>query len=540
MLRPRAAGNDALECPFEWVAQGRQSAAPQCATLSHESIGITADFYDRRQPAVFSARGALGTARGAATILAVPISAGDSSFGLLCVDSANPERRWTREDAALLGMVGDLFVTAIRRQRAEEDKQRLQMQLNQSQKMEAVGKLSGGIAHDLNNMLLPVIGYSDMLLARVPENSPDALELLEIRRAAEHAASLTRQLLAFSKKQVVKKTTTGINDVIQKMGKILDRVIGENIKIHFNLSEGLPPVLADPSQMEQVIMNLVVNARDAMPEGGSVSIRTRQVDTDSVPAKLISGAKPNGAFVEIIVRDTGRGIPKEIMDEIFDPFFTTKGHEGTGLGLHVVRSILEEHSGGIRVESYPGEGSEFHLFLPATSGSQPFAQAPRSSEAGYASTSAASPLPPAETPSPAVTRPPAETRGSGERILLVEDEESVIRFVARALKQHGYEVIEAMCVRDALDTFAEHGGRFDLVFSDAVLPDGNGVALLDQFLKERPDLPVVLSSGYTDKRSLLELAKERDIRFLQKPYALPLLFQTVRDALLNEGKAALA
>ncbi|CAN5209168.1 hypothetical protein BH23VER1_BH23VER1_10340 [soil metagenome] len=463
----------------------------------------------------------IARARKARSVLLLPLLDEDEVTGFLGVDCGGADREWNREEATLLRMAGDVIQTALRRKRATKDNEDLLLQLHQSQKMEAIGKLSGGIAHDFNNMLLPIIGYSDMLLEKIPPGGEMVEELTEIRRSAERAAALTRQMLAFSRKQVIRKTVVDLNEQLEGLEKMLARIIGEDIALRTELEPDLPPVNADQGQIEQVLLNLVVNARDAMPGGGAITISTSLVDHPPADVRLLAPGAPSDrgqSYVCVTVGDEGAGIEPDIADKIFEPFFSTKGNEGTGLGLSVVYGIVEQHGGGIQVRSKPGAGSQLSIYLPAAH--------PATALPTAAATERLKPK-------------GGSVRGRGEKILLVEDEISVIQFVSQALAQNGYEIVKATCFQDALLAFDAHGGDFDMIFTDAVLPDGNGVDLLERFLTQRPAAKALLSSGYTDKDSLLELAKEKDITFLQKPYALPILFQTVRDVIDQRTRAVL-
>jgi two-component system cell cycle sensor histidine kinase/response regulator CckA len=448
-----------------------------------------------------------------ASVVLAPLIEQDRLMGYLSLESAGP-REWPEEILGLLRTVVGTFAHTVNRARVDREKRRLQEQLTRAQRMEAVGRLSGGIAHDFNNTLLPIIGYADLLLARLGDDDPAAAELIEIRRAAQHAATLTRQLLAVSKRQVVTKVHLDLNEEIGAMGNLLRRIIGERIAFEGCLEEGLPAIHADPGQIQQVIMNLVVNARDAMPNGGRLTIRTRRADAAESAIPLLDGSTARGPLICLSVEDTGSGIAPEIRDRIFDPFFSTKGNEGTGLGLAVIFSIVEHHHGGLDVESSVGRGTTFRVLLPASTTAAPAAPAGQASR---------------------------ETLrvGKGERILLIEDEEAVNRFVTTALSTHGYEVLSAPNVRDAWDVFERENGRFDMVFSDAVLPDGNGVELIGRVLETRPTMRTLLSSGHTDKEALLRLAVDRDISFLQKPYSLPDLLRVVDDVLHGTNEAVL-
>ncbi len=444
-------------------------------------------------------------ARGFQTLLAVPMREGSRLLGFLGLHCSNPERQWVKENIAFLQMCSDILLSAMTRKRGEDERERLQAQLAQSQKMEAVGKLSGGIAHDFNNMLLPIIGYSDMLLDTFDAQDPRAGDIAEIRKAAERAATLTRQLLAFSRKQVISKQVFDVNGAITNLENMLKPIIGEHITLSTHFTARSLRVKADPGQIDQVIMNLVINARDAMPHGGTIAVTTGHTSAADGRVSLISKALPRGDYAYIEVRDDGCGMKPDLVERIFEPFYTTKGLDGTGLGLSVVYGILEQHMGGVAVTSQPGQGSSFTVFLPSTNEPDPL-----DSVEGA---------------------PELDLRGKGQRILLVEDEESALKFVSEALRKHGYDVVTAPNIRDAHRIVADHEQSFALIFSDAALPDGQGLDLLHEIMRTRPGLRGLLSSGYTDKHAVNGAVKHHAITFLQKPYSLPVLVRTVAEAL---------
>jgi len=434
------------------------------------------------------------------------LGAGDKATGYLFLRCASP-RTWTAEEEQLIHLAAGIFSNAIARRDAATERERLQSQLLQSQKMEAVGKLSGGIAHDFNNMLVPIVGYSDSILNAAPEGAPWLQEIREIKRSAESAATLTRQLLSFSRKQIISRKEMDLNGLVQKLQHMMRRLIGENIHFQTELAPGLWTVSADASQVEQCLMNLAVNGKAAMPEGGSIRIATEMIDSEDAEFSPPPLKKPHGLFARVTVRDTGCGMSKETLDRIYEPFFSTKGEEGTGLGLSVVYGIMEEHGGWITVESEPGKGTAFHLWFPALN----------------------EPLPQPMDSGLTVSRP--LPRGEGQRILLVEDEPGVLAFVSAALRQNGYTVLTADCGAAAREVFAREMDNLDLVMSDVVLPDTTGTEILEEFYALRPDLRAMLSSGYSEKPALLELIKTRGIHFLHKPYTLIQLLESVSKAL---------
>ena len=401
-----------------------------------------------------------------------------------------------------------ILITGIditERKRAQEEKKMMQAQLLQAQKMEAVGKLAGGVAHDFNNLLTTIHGYTELAMMELNETEPLYRDLKEIHLAAVRAASLTRQLLLFSRKQPMELTPLIINRTIDELLKMLNRLIGEDIAINTVLEPDLWTVRADAGNIEQVIMNLAVNARDAMPKGGRLTIKTENVTLDEEVCKVIPEARP-GKFVCLSVEDTGVGMDKDIIQHIFEPFFSTKEvGRGTGLGLSVVYGSVKQHEGWINIYSEPGRGSTFKVYLPAFS--------VRLEE---------------ETEEMISLQ---EFQGSGERILLVEDEEGVRKLANKALSKNGYVVFEAANAKEAMDIFEREEGKFHLVFSDVVLPDKTGLQLVHQLLSRKPELQILLSSGYTDDKSQWSAITKRGFRFLQKPYPLPDLLRAIKEAI---------
>ena len=383
----------------------------------------------------------------------------------------------------------------------------IEQQLAQSQKMELIGQLAGGVAHDFNNILQSMLGFTELAMMEDDLATLRRDFLPEIRRAGESAASLTRQLLAFSRRQVLEKKVVVLNELIERMGKMIRRVIGEDIQLDFHLHTEPGVVLVDPGQMEQVILNLVVNARDAMPQGGKLSITTSITTFSQDDLELHPEAIP-GTFICLAVSDTGSGMTPEVRSHIFEPFFTTKGiGKGTGLGLATVFGIIKQHDGWISVYSEPGKGTEFHIYVPA--------------HTNHARSDDSPPL------------PAAKPRGSGQHILLCEDEDMVRTLMARLLKRHGYRVQLAANAEEALQLFTTTSEPFDLVFSDVVLPGRSGLDLVSELKTIAPDLKVLMASGYTDDRTRWAHIKEQGWRYLQKPVSAHLLLQTLSD-MLNE------
>ncbi|MBN2105446.1 response regulator [bacterium] len=390
------------------------------------------------------------------------------------------------------------------KKRAEEERERMRAQLFQAQKMEAIGTLAGGVAHDFNNLMTAIQVSSDVALMKAGDGDTIIRELEEIRQAALRAAGLIRQLLLFSRKHLMEFTTINLNQSIDNLLKMLHRLIGEDIEIKTVLSPDTQMIRADSGNIEQVIMNLALNARDAMPQGGALKMMTKNVTFDMDIRQTMPEARA-GNFVSFSISDTGIGMDKTTLARIFEPFFTTKeGHKGTGLGLSVVYGIVKQHEGWITVESTPGEGSEFIIYFPV-------ADEEYESEEGEGIT--------------------VDTLyGTGERVLLVEDEDKVREFTARAIKKCGYQVFPTRSVQEALDVFENEKGRFDLIFSDVVLADQTGIELADELKKRNKNIRILLCSGYMDHKSQWPLIRQKGYQFLQKPYTLPELLQAIRDA----------
>ncbi|HEV3215281.1 MAG TPA: response regulator [Vicinamibacterales bacterium] len=387
------------------------------------------------------------------------------------------------------------------------EQHRLESQLRQTQKMEGIGRLAGGIAHDFNNVLTTIMGYSDMIVEQIGADKPISADLLEIRRAADRAAGLTRQLLAFSRQQILHVGAVNVNDVVREMRAMLQRLIGEDIAIELTLAGALPPILADRVQLEQVLMNLAANARDAMPRGGRLTIGTSSSRAADVVA-LARLAVPPGRYVTLTLSDSGEGMDARTRERIFEPFFTTKEiGKGTGLGLATVYGIVKQLGGYISVSSEPALGTVFTLFFPESDAS-----------AQPASVSA---------------RPSGDIAVATSRdvVLVVEDEVGLRKLVVRTLARHGYLVLEAGTGQEGLAVVAQSGDKLRLVISDVVMPAMSGPEMVVQLRKTRPDIKVLYMSGYTGDLIKRGGLFEAETPVLEKPFAASDLLQTVRGLL---------
>jgi PAS domain S-box-containing protein len=390
------------------------------------------------------------------------------------------------------------------------ERDRLTDQLRQSQKMQAVGELAGGVAHDFNNLLMVVKGHAQLLLDRLPDASPLRLSVEQVEKAADRAASLTRQLLAFSRKQVLQPRVLDMNEAVGGMIRMFSRVIGENIEMVFLPGGNLGRVKADPGQIEQVLLNLVVNSRDAMPNGGRLTIETSNVELDRGYAATHTSVEP-GLYVMLTVTDTGCGMDAETQARVFEPFFTTKGPgKGTGLGLATVYGVVKQSGGYIYVYSEVGKGTTFKIYLP-----QVTAELDKLS-------------------------PETDNRRSArgtETILFVEDEHSVRELVRDYLVGAGYCMLEASDGIQALKVAASHPGPIHLLITDVVMPHLSGPELATKLSSERPGLKVLFISGYTDDTVFRHGVLEGGVAFLQKPFNLKALSQKIREVLTGKPLA---
>ena len=422
---------------------------------------------------------------------------------------------WARVEATAGQDAGDTPVCHLvmsditERKLAEAEKEKLQGQLAQSQKMESIGRLAGGIAHEFNNQLTVINGYSHLALRQMLPGNPQFQNLTEILLAGQRSANLVGQLLAFSRKQVLQPEVLSVNVTVSNMAHMLRRLVGDDIEVVVHLDPAIAPVEADRHQVERMVMNLVANARDAMPGGGTLTLETGEQHWEEGSH---SGREPShaGRYVGLTVRDTGIGMDKQTLAQLFEPFFTTKGvGKGTGLGLSTVQGIAMQSGGHVVVESEPGRGSSFHVYLPATT----------------------------RTGEPPEQVRPAGVKNGTETILLVEDQEQVRQFIALTLRHYGYRVVAAKDAADALRHCAEH--PVDALITDVVMPKMNGVELAKRIRLLLPGLKTLFISGYAEgtQEGIWDSAEEG--AFLQKPFTPDSLAGKIRQ-MLDAGRAGKA
>ena len=437
--------------------------------------------------------------------ITVALAGPDGPRGVLGAYAAK-RRAFTRQDVLFVQGVANILAAAISRKGTEDGLLQSQLRLQSVQKMEAIGRLAGGIAHDFNNLVQAIAGYTEILLHRLPEDDPLHHHVIEIKRAGDRAAGLTRQLLAFSRQQVLQPRVVDLNVVVANVEQLLRRLIGEDVELETELAAGLGPVMADDTQLEQVLMNLALNSRDAMPDGGTLTIETRMVTLSRADQREAFAIKP-GPYVMLAVTDTGVGMDAETRARAFEPFFTTKAPgQGTGLGLSMVYGIVKQSEGYIWVDSEPGHGTRVRIYLPVVD--EPVqAMEPRRAVLGAAA-----------------------PRGS-ETLLLVEDEESVRDLISEWLVGHGYGVLVAADGAEALALAAAHPGRIDLLIADVVMPHMGGPALAERLLPLRPEMKVIYVSGYADEAIGDPQMLAAGAAFLQKPFSLDTLLRKVREIL---------
>jgi len=475
------------------VPGGRHSQAG-FTILSNDPVILK----DLSQETRFSGH-ALLLEHGVVSGLSVAIHGKNLPFGILGVYTTHPHD-FSETDVHFVQSVANLLGIAIERHLAEEE-------MMHAQKMESVGRLAGGVAHDFNNILTVITGYSELLLSRFASKDPIYHDLEEIKRSAEQATLLTRKLLVFSRKQVVQPRVLGLNRVIDDMRNMLQRLIGEDIELSATLAPNLGHIKIDPGHIEQILMNLSVNARDAMPRGGRLVLQT-SMDVLSAEDIIKHPTVKPGRYTVLSVTDTGCGMNADTQAHLFEPFFTTKEQgKGTGLGLATVYAIVRQGGGYIDVQSSPGQGSLFKIFLPVTDE-------------------------PVEPIAPAPAVPPS--LNGKETVLVVEDEEVIRNLAQRVLSEKGYRVLEARHGVEALDLCEHHTGPIDLVLTDMVMPQMGGRQFVDSFTQKNPGAKILYMSGYTDRMAEERGFLKEGMNFLQKPFTPQDLVIRVRE-LLNAG-----
>jgi signal transduction histidine kinase/ActR/RegA family two-component response regulator len=435
-------------------------------------------------------------------LLAIPLFRENEVVGIIGLgnrpggyDASHPQR------LELLSQATAVLYDSFRRRRRETE---LEEQFLHSQKMESIGRLAGGVAHDFNNLLTSIMGYADLLKAQIRPEETARQSVQEIRHAAERAADLTRQLLAFSRRQILQPRRVDLNHVVADMQRMLARLLGEDIELCSLPSPEPAAVEADPGQIEQVVMNLAVNARDAMPDGGTLTIQTSNLELAASDSQRLPGLRP-GAYVELSVADTGVGMDERTLAHAFEPFFTTKVRgKGTGLGLSTVYGIIRQSGGTVRVHSEPGEGTRVSVFLPRCA---------KQTEAIAAGTTC-----------------PLGSDGA-ETVLLVEDEAAVRALVREVLEMNGYVVLEAADGKAAMKLATRTRHHIDLLLTDVVMPQMSGRELAERLTAQRPDLRVLYMSGYTPESVLRNGLVPEGTAFMCKPFTVPELARKLREVL---------
>ncbi len=442
-----------------------------------------------------------------ADIPLVAISGGVPEESVLEVLKAGAADYITRNHLSRLGVTVSREMSQAEGRR---ERSRLEQQFRQAQKMEAVGRLAGGVAHDFNNLLTVITGYAELLLAGGDLEASQRTALQEIQRAAERGGALTHQLLAFSRGRPFTPRTVQLNTLIVHMEKMLSRLIGEDVELITVAAAEPANVRTDPGQLEQVVMNVVVNARDAMPGGGKLIIETANAQVDQTYAGPNVDLKP-GSYVVLAISDTGMGMDPETVTHLFEPFFTTKAPgKGTGLGLATAYGIVKQSGGAISVYSEPGRGTTVKIYLPS-------AEAKLAAEA-------------------AEQEPAAALRGS-ETILVLEDEARVRKLVCEVLAGRGYHVLEAVRGEEAIRMAKEHKGRIHLLLADVVMPEMSGPQALEQIRTRHPNMKVLFMSGYTDEAMVHHGILDSGVPFLQKPFLPETLARKVREVLASQASA---
>jgi signal transduction histidine kinase len=501
--------NDALLLLEELSRQGYdvthrrvQTAADMRSALDKEAWDVV--FSDYTMPA-FSATGALETLR--ASGHDVPFIIVSGTIGEETAVAALQSGAQDFLTKGKLARLAPALERELREVNQRRERARLEEQLRQAQKLEAVGRLAGGIAHDFNNILTTIAGYSEMVLEQIGPDKPISGDLAEIRKATDRAAQLTRQLLAFSRQQVLRVVDLDINEVVWGMRGMLQRLIGEDIVVEITLTDDLGPIRADRIQLDQVLMNVAANARDAMPKGGRFVIETSAAKAQDI-FDLTRLTAPPGPYVRLAMTDSGSGMDERTRQRLFEPFFTTKElGKGTGLGLATVYGIVKQLDGYIWVTSNLGQGSTFTLFFPASEASEK------------------------KPPAAPIAQPQVPLAAQHETVLVVEDEPGVRHLVARTLARHGYRVLQASSAREGLALVSEHGSTISLVLSDVVMSEMSGPEMVARIREGRRDVKVLYMSGHAGHAIRHGGKLEHEDHLLEKPFYAHDLLSAVRDVL---------
>jgi PAS domain S-box-containing protein len=485
-----------------WVAEMDGSGRLGWSPEAHRIFGVPVGQFDGSSEAFFACvhaddRDAVREARRAAIEDGRPV---DIEHRVVRRDGTI---RWVHEQAHVRRDAKGRAMRMVGTVQDVTDRRLLEDELRQSQKMEAIGRLAGGIAHDLNNALTAIAGYAELALGEVDADHPARPDVEEIRKAAERAGSVTRQLLAFSRKRLFEPRVFDLNDTITAIARLLARLLGPDVAVKTRLADAALAVLGDPGQVEQAVINLAVNARDAMPEGGQMLLTTSMERVDEAFART-HGPMPAGDYVCLEVSDTGTGMSRETQGRIFEPFFTTKDiDKGTGLGLSMVYGTLKQIGGFIFVDSEVDRGTTFRLYFPPAL-VKPLSRAPSTRR--------------------------GESRRGPHTLMIVEDEPAVRNMVASALRHDGYQLLLASSAEEATKMADAHEGTIDLLLTDAMMPGQSGVELADLMIARRPDLPVIIMSGYTEE-TLDMPGHHGPVALLQKPFTPRELRRRIRDVL---------
>jgi len=501
---------------YEWSSQGITGNSEKFINISLESFSWSTDKLKNFEsilvplvcelPPEAETEKNLWQSLNIQSLLIFPLILNKSLIGFLGFSAMKREKIWKNEDITLMKLLSEIFVNVLERKRSEEEKKRLEKQIRQSQKMEAIGTLAGGIAHDFNNILGIILGYTELSLDDLPENSITQENMQQIFKACNRAKDLVRQILSFCHQNEQERKPLNLSIIIKEAIKLLRPSLPATIEIKQNIKGENFIIMADATQMHQILMNLCTNAFHAMREkGGILEINLENIEFDSMSSKLYEGLKP-GNYVTLSVSDTGHGMDRALIEKIFDPYFTTKKTgEGTGMGLSVVHGIVKSHGGEITVYSEPGKGTVFHVYLPMIDS---YDREER------------------ENHSPVT--------GGKERVLFVDDEKNLVDLAETMLLRLGYKVTPRTNSSEALRVFLQEPDNFDIIITDQTMPSMTGVELAEKIMNVRPDIPVIICTGFSETINA-EKARSIGIReLLMKPFTIKDIAQAMRKALSSE------